>query len=138
MNSETIETAKSPANNPYQVGNVLQFALQKDMLSSKEETKMSKKSATVSVRIDPEVKAKAEAILSELGLPVSVAIDTLYRQIIITGGLPYSMRVKANTSLEDMSEEEFDAMMAEGHFQAENGQTIPLEEAIARIKEGIK
>ena len=134
MNSETIETAKSPATNPYQVGNVLQFALQKDMLSSKEEAKMSKKSATVSVRIDPEVKAKAEAILSELGLPVSVAIDTLYRQIIITGGLPYSINVFKRRSEEEMSEEEISAMLQESEAQCERGETRDAKEFLAELK----
>lgn len=135
MNAESAtETIKSPNNNSFPMENVLHFAIQKGILSSKEETKMPKKSATVSVRIDPEIKTKAEAILSELGLPVSVAIDTLYRQIIITGGLPYSVRVKGNASLEDMSKEEFDAMMMEGHLQAENSQTVPLDEAFAKIK----
>ncbi len=134
MNAETAaEAIKSPHNNSYPMENVLRFTIQKGILSLKEETKMPKKSATVSIRIDPEIKAKAEAILAELGLPVSVAIDTLYRQIIITGGLPYSMRVKGNASLEGMSKGEFDAMMMEGHLQAENSQTVPLDEAFAKI-----
>ena len=49
---------------------------------------MANKSANVSVRVQPEVKQQAEAVLEKLGLPVSVLIDTLYRQIIYTGGVP--------------------------------------------------
>ena len=65
---------------------------------------MANKIANVSVRVEPEIKEKAEAILARLGLPVSVAIDTLYRQIIMTGGLPYSLSIPTNensTSKED-------------------------------------
>lgn len=38
---------------------------------------MSKKSATVTARVRPEIKEQAEAVLERLGLPVSVLIDTL-------------------------------------------------------------
>ena len=34
------------------------------------------KSANVTVRVEPDVKEKAEAILSELGIPTSTAINT--------------------------------------------------------------
>ena len=41
-----------------------------------------KKNATVSARIDEDVKNQAEDILRQLGIPVSVVINTLYHQII--------------------------------------------------------
>ena len=50
-------------------------------------------SANVTARVKPEIKRQAEAILDKIGLPVSVLIDTLYRQIIMTGGVPYSLTV---------------------------------------------
>ena len=59
---------------------------------------MATKSANVTARVQPEIKQQAEAILEQLGLPVSVLIDTLYRQIIMTGVLacrseaPYTRR----------------------------------------------
>lgn len=135
MSAETAtEAIKNPHNNSYPMENVLQFAIQKGILSSKEETKMPKKSATVSVRIDPEIKAKAEAILSELGLPVSVAIDTLYRQIIITGGLPYSINVFKRRSEEEMSGEELSAMFRESEAQCERGETRDAKEFLAELK----
>ena len=49
---------------------------------------MAIKSANVTARVQPEIKQQAEAILANIGLPVSVLIDTLYRQIIMTGGVP--------------------------------------------------
>ena len=41
---------------------------------------MSAKTANVTARIQPEIKEQAEAILSQLGIPVSVFIDMAYRQ----------------------------------------------------------
>lgn len=43
------------------------------------------KSSNVMARVEPEIKEQAESILSQLGLPVSVLINSLYRQIIMAG-----------------------------------------------------
>ena len=57
------------------------------------------KSATVSARIDENIKCEAEEILQQLGIPVSVVINTLYHQIIIQKGVPFSMTL-TNLSME--------------------------------------
>ena len=49
---------------------------------------MAAKTANVTARVQPEIKQKAEAILDQLGIPVSVLIDSLYRQIIMTNSIP--------------------------------------------------
>lgn len=99
---------------------------------------MSTKSATVTARVQPEIKQKAEAILSEIGIPVSVVIDTLYRQIIMTGGLPYQLTVPGKLQTRDaMTTTEFDAMMETGYQQAKSGQGVPLEEAFEQIGQGL-
>lgn len=49
------------------------------------------KTATVSARIDEEVKDEAEEILRQLGIPVSVVINTLYHQIINKKGIPFTL-----------------------------------------------
>lgn len=54
---------------------------------------MATKSANVTARVQPEIRQQAEAGLERIALPVSVLIDTLYRQIIMTGGVPYSLTV---------------------------------------------
>jgi len=40
------------------------------------------KNATVSARVEEDIKNEAEDILQKLGVPVSVVINSLYRQII--------------------------------------------------------
>ena len=49
------------------------------------------KTATVSARIDEEVKDQAEDIMRQLGIPVSVVINTLYHQIINKNGIPFTL-----------------------------------------------
>ena len=98
---------------------------------------MATKTANVTARVQPEIKEKAEAVLEQIGIPVSVLIDTLYRQIIMTGGVPYSLSVPKLRTLDDMSAEQFDAMMQKGYDEARSGVGIPVDEAFKAIREEI-
>jgi len=51
------------------------------------------KSSSVHTRIEPDVKAKAEGILKQLGLSASDAVSMLYNQIIHHNGLPFSVNI---------------------------------------------
>ena len=117
---------------------VLQPAIQCDILHKERQVLiMAIKSANVTARVQPEIKQQAEAILANIGLPVSVLIDTLYRQIIMTGGVPYSLSVPQLPTRDSMTEAQFNALMEKGYQQAKNGQTIPVDEAFAQIRNGL-
>lgn len=95
---------------------------------------MAAKTANVVARVEPEIKEKAEAILESLGMPVSVVINMLYRQIIQQRGIPFSLNLPLSIpTLDTMSREEFDAMMTKGWEQSEAGQGCDLDEAFDRI-----
>ena len=96
---------------------------------------MSNKTATVTVRIEPEIKEKAEKIMEELGLPVSVVISMFYRQIIAKSGIPFPLNIPGIPDEDAMSEQEFDAMLERGYQQSLNGETTPAEEIFARLME---
>lgn len=98
---------------------------------------MAKKSANVTARVQPEIKQQAEAVLDKIGLPVSVLIDTLYRQIIMTGGVPYSLTIPKLPTRDSLTDEQFNAMMEKGHNQAKSREGLPIDEAFAKIREGI-
>ena len=98
---------------------------------------MATKTANVTARIQPEIKAQAEAVLDRIGIPVSVLIDTLYRQIIMTGGIPYSLSVPGVQTLDSMTAEQFDAMMQKGYDQAQKGNGLSVDEAFKKIREVI-
>ena len=95
------------------------------------------KSANVTARVQPEIKRQAEAVLDKLGLPVSVLIDTLYRQIIMTGGVPYSLTVPSLPARDSMTDEQFNIMMEKGYHQAKTGEGLSVDEAFTKIREGI-
>ena len=96
---------------------------------------MAKKTANVTVRVQPEVKEQAEAVLEKIGIPVSVLIDTLYRQIIMTGGIPYSLSVPKVPTLDSMNKEQFDAMMQIGYEEALEGKGLSVDEAFKKVRE---
>lgn len=98
---------------------------------------MATKSANVTARVQPEAKAQSEAVLEKLGLPVSVLIVTLYRQIIMTGGVPYSLSVPHISTLDNMSSEQFDAMMQKGPDEAKADQGFSVEDAFKKVHVGI-
>lgn len=93
------------------------------------------KTATVSARIDEDVKSEAEAILRQIGIPVSAVINTLYHQIIIQRGVPFSMTLRCTPpTLESLSKQELKAMLQEGLNQARTGEGRPLEDVFDDIE----
>lgn len=98
---------------------------------------MATKTANVTARVQPDIKAQAEAVLDQLGVPVSVLIDTLYRQIIMTGGIPYPLTVPRVQTLDSMNSELFDAMMQKGYDEAKAGNGLSAHDAFKKIREGI-
>ena len=47
----------------------------------------------INVRVDKEVKRKAEAIFSELGLNMSTAMNMFLRYSVRYGGIPFDLRI---------------------------------------------
>ena len=52
---------------------------------------MANKTATVLARVDPKLKEDAEYILDRLGIPVSLLINMLYKQIVLTKSIPFAL-----------------------------------------------
>jgi addiction module RelB/DinJ family antitoxin len=90
------------------------------------------KSANLYVRIEPEVKEQAEAILNALGIPASNAITMFYKQIILRKGLPFEVKLPDHPlDVSRMTTEQVNAELEKGYAQMQNGQTIPAEQAFA-------
>lgn len=48
----------------------------------------------LNIRVDEELKRKAEAIFSELGLNMSTAINMFLRYSVRYGGIPFDLRIE--------------------------------------------
>ena len=77
---------------------------------------MATKTANLYVRIEPDVKEQAESILSELGIPVSNAIQMYYKQIILHQGLPFDVKLPKERPLilEELTQDELEAEIQKG------------------------
>ncbi|MCD7768879.1 MAG: type II toxin-antitoxin system RelB/DinJ family antitoxin [Oscillospiraceae bacterium] len=100
---------------------------------------MAVKSANVSARVEPEIKQEAEEIIADLGLSVSEVINSLYKQIILHRGLPYSLTLPSTPrTVDEMSRTEFDAMMETGLAQAQKGQSMPAGAVFDELLRGVE
>jgi DNA-damage-inducible protein J len=62
------------------------------------------KTKTVRARVEPELKAEAEATLEQIGLSPTAAITLFYRKIIQDQGLPFELRLPNAETREAMLE----------------------------------
>jgi DNA-damage-inducible protein J len=62
------------------------------------------KNAYINARVDKELKAKAEKVLSRVGVSTSDAITMLLHQIVLRKGLPFDVRVPNEETVAAMAE----------------------------------
>ena len=88
---------------------------------------MAAKTANVLARVEPDVKEKAEAV-----------INMLYKQIIMTKSIPFSLSIPAEPIARDeMNQKQFDEMMSIGLAQAKKEESIPAEDAFKSLLEEV-
>ena len=95
---------------------------------------MATRTANVTARVEPDIKAQAEAVMAKLGIPVSTAINMFYREIILWNGLPFRPSVPMNElkARDEMTKEEFDQRMAVGLEQAKQGMTSSADKVYSK------
>lgn len=97
------------------------------------------KDATVSVRVENNIKNEAESILQNLGIPVSVLINSLYRQIIYQKGIPFSLKMPVSPkTLDEMSESELNAKLQKGYNEALLGMGKPVNTVFDELEWSLK
>lgn len=93
------------------------------------------KDSTVSARVETNIKTEAEEILSKLGIPVSVVINSLYRQIIYKHGVPFSLTVPSEPkAFDSLSAEELKAKLQHSYDQSVAGMGKPYAEVFDEIE----
>ena len=96
---------------------------------------MAAKTANVMARVEPNVKEQAEEIMDMLGIPVSVVINTLYKQIIMTRSIPFSLSVPtAPVARDELDDAAFHAMMERGLKEAKADQSRLASDVFADLK----
>jgi len=81
----------------------------------------------IQARIDPELKAQGEHILSELGMTTTELMRMTFRQLVMRKGLPFDARIPNADTIEALNEDlsnakrfnTVDELMAD--LEADNG-----------------
>ncbi len=64
---------------------------------------MATMTKNLNLRVDADLKAQAEHIFSELGLPTSTAITLFLKSVVRHGGIPFSLRLDEVPNAETMA-----------------------------------
>ena len=99
------------------------------------------KTTTLNLRVDPTVKRRAEEVLSELGMPMSTAIDIYLKQIAMTGSIPFLValpKAPANVNIDVMTDEEIHQKLMKGYSDIEKGNTQNAADAFLKFRESLK
>lgn len=101
---------------------------------------MAAKSANLYARIEPDVKEKAESVLSALGIPASNAINMFYKQIILQRGLPFDVKIPSSRLIDmsALSKAELDVELEKGYADIEAGRTRDASAVFADIRKDYK
>lgn len=96
---------------------------------------MATKTANVMARVEPNVKKQAEEIMEMLGIPVSVVINTLYKQIVMTRSIPFTLSVPPMpVARDEMDDAAFHAMMERGLNEAKADKSRAAADVFADLK----
>ena len=74
------------------------------------------RTSNVYVRLEPSVKEQSEAILNQLGMPMSNAIVLFLQQVILQRGLPFEVKLpnEKPTAYGALTDEQFNAIIKQG------------------------
>ena len=94
------------------------------------------KTTNIYVRLEPGLKEEAEAILAQLGIPVSNAVNIFLKQVVMQRGLPFDVKLPEAKlpSIANMSKEELNAEIEKGYTDFIQGNVRPASEVFADIR----
>ena len=75
------------------------------------------RTSSVFTRVEPDIKEQAEAVLNQLGISMSSAVEMFLRQVVLQRGIPFEMKLPADKpiSVDSLSKEQFDYEIRKGY-----------------------
>lgn len=96
---------------------------------------MATKTANVLTRVEPDIKEKAEAIMTQLGVPASVVINMLYKQIVMTRSIPFALAVPtAPLARDEMDAATFSSVMQRGLDEAKADHSLSVTNVFTELR----
>ena len=93
------------------------------------------RTANVFAHVEPEVKAQAELVLSQLGIPMSNAIGLFLRQVILHRGNPFEMKLpyEEPVSIGALNAAELNAALEKGYADAVAGRFHNIDDVVSEL-----
>ena len=82
------------------------------------------KTSRISARVEPETKAQAEIILSQMGISMSHAVGMFLNQIVLQRGIPFAVRLPTEqpVAMASLTKEQFERELQKGIEDVEHGR----------------
>ena len=114
------------------------LAFRKQIAYNRNEVIKMPRTSNIYIRIEPEIKEQAEAVLNQLGIPMSNAVALFLRQVVMQRGIPFEMKLPAGRPLVmgEMTKEQLDAALQEGLNDVKDGNVFSadvVEEEMKRL-----
>lgn len=95
------------------------------------------RTANIFTRVDPETKEQAEAILKQLGIPMSNAIGMFLKQVVMHRGIPFEMKLPdaAPVAAGSLTKEQFDAELQKGMDDIAAGHVLSADIVEAEMRD---
>lgn len=96
------------------------------------------KTATLNLRVDPEVKQSAETVLDQLGLSMSTAVDMFLRQVSLTGGIPFKVvlpEAPRSLDVDQMTDDELREALLTVLRESKEDRGVDVNEAFDRLRQ---
>lgn len=95
------------------------------------------RTANVYTRVDPETKEQAEAILTQLGIPMSNAIGMFLKQVVLQHGIPFEMKIPVAkpAAIGGMTKEQIDMELQKGMDDIAAGRVASADEIERKLNE---
>ena len=98
------------------------------------------KTTTLNLRVNPNVKKRVEDILSQLGIPMSTAIDMYLKQISMFEGIPFAVtlpKVPESINADTMHSDGLHEKLRKGYADMEVGKVQNAAEAFMKFREKV-
>ena len=94
---------------------------------------MAGDSTNISIRMDAELKAQADALFNELGMNLSTAFNIFVRQSLREGGIPFAIKLERPNSETAAAMLEAELLIPEGELGLTAGEDYWISYGYSRI-----
>jgi DNA-damage-inducible protein J len=94
------------------------------------------KTSNLNVRLEPGLKEQAEAVLEQLGIPVSNAVNIFLKQVVMQGGIPFEVKLPVSKPVGTniLTEKEMNIELEKGYADFAQGNTKSVVNAFSDIR----